>query len=112
MVVYSTELGRLCPCCEKAIDSCQCNAANRSSGVQGPIYVRRESRGRGGKPVTLINGLVLETAALSTLAKKLRKQIGVGGSMVAGEILLQGDHRTAVRAYLSSAGFEVKISGG
>ena len=112
MAVYSTELGRLCPRCEKAIDSCQCNDADRSSDVQGPIYIRRESKGRGGKPVTLINGLALETSALSTLAKKLRKRIGVGGSMVDGEILLQGAHRTAVQAYLSSAGFEVKVSGG
>ena len=112
MAVYSTEFGRLCPRCEKAIDFCQCNDGNRSSGVQGPVYIRRESKGRGGKPVTLINGLMLETAALSTLAKKLRKRIGVGGSVVDGEILLQGDHRTAVQAYLSSAGFEVKISGG
>lgn len=112
MAVYSTDLGRLCPRCEKAIDSCQCNDANRSFGVQGPVYIRRESKGRGGKPVTLVSGLVLETAALSTLAKKLRKRIGVGGSVVDGEILLQGDHRTAAQAYLSSAGFEVKISGG
>ena len=59
---------------------------NRSSGVQGPVYIRRESKGRGGKPVTLVSGLALETAALSTLAKKLRKRIGVGGSVVDGEI--------------------------
>ena len=112
MAVYSTDLGRLCPRCEKAIDSCQCKHPDRSSEVQGPVYIRRESKGRGGKPVTLINGLALEPSVLSTLAKKLRKRIGVGGSLVGGEILLQGDHRTAVQAYLSSAGFEVKISGG
>ena len=76
--------------------------------VQGPVYIRRESKGRGGKPVTLVGGLALETSALSSLAKKLRKRIGVGGSVVNGEILLQGDHRAAVQTYLSSAGLRLK----
>ena len=105
MAVYSTELGRLCPRCEKAIDSCQCRDANRSSGAQGPVYIRRESKGRGGKPVTLVSGLVLETAALSTLAKKLRKRVGVGGSVVDGEILLQGDHRAGCPSVSFERGF-------
>ena len=50
----------------------------------------------------------LKRQRYQALPKNSRKRIGVGGSVVNGEILLQGDHRTAVQTYLSSAGFEVR----
>ncbi|MGH8798440.1 MAG: stress response translation initiation inhibitor YciH, partial [Caldimonas sp.] len=56
-LVYSTEAGRMCPGCRRPVAACVCAAA--SHGVRAPaggVRVSRESKGRGGKVVTLIRG--------------------------------------------------------
>lgn len=112
MAVYSTDLGRLCPVCNTSISACTCSQSPKKAIPSGPIRIRRESKGRGGKPVTLISGLPLAPDAKASLAKSLRKQLGVGGSIDGEDILLQGDHRPSVLKLLQKAGYEAKISGG
>lgn len=68
-----------------------------------------ESKGRGGKPATIITGLdALGDDALQALASELKKALATGGSCRGGEILLQGDRRPQVRKLLADRGFRVK----
>ena len=46
---------------------------------QQTVYLHRESKGRSGKGVTLVKGLVLSEADMSALAKKLKQACGSGG---------------------------------
>jgi len=78
----------------------------------GRVKVRRETAGRRGKAVTTISGVPLDDAGLRTLAGRLKKRCGVGGSAKDGVIELQGDHRDAVVEVLRADGYEVVLAGG
>ncbi|GAB2766846.1 translation initiation factor [Rhabdobacter roseus] len=66
----------------------------------------------GGKVVTLVKGFVGTTADLDALTKKLKGVCGSGGAAKDGEILLQGDHRDKVLAWLQAKGYRTKKAGG
>jgi len=55
--------------------------APRGDGV---VRVGRETKGRGGKVVTVIRGLELDAAALAALGKRLRTACGAGGTVKDG----------------------------
>lgn len=110
-LVYSTEYGRMCPDCSAPIDQCSCNQDNAPSG-DGIVRISRETKGRKGKGVTLINGLLLDTNALKALAKELKKKCGVGGAVKNNTIEIQGDYREIIRDLLQEKGYRVKLSGG
>lgn len=78
----------------------------------GPVKVRRETAGRRGREATTISGVPLDDAGLKTLAGRLKKRCGVGGSVKDGVIELQGDHREVVADVLRAEGFEVLFAGG
>ena len=110
--VYSTELGRLCPQCQRSVAACVCgNNRPRSSG-DGVIRIRRETKGRGGKTVTVVDGVPLAGAALKELARALKKRCGVGGSTRDEIIEIQGDFRELIKQELEQRGYTVKLSGG
>ena len=117
-LVYSTETGRICPDCSQPVAQCQC-AVNRkalaaASGAapDGVLRVLRETKGRGGKSVTLVRGLALDAAALAALGKQLKAACGSGGTAKDGVIEVQGDHVVTVMAALAKLGYAVKRSGG
>jgi translation initiation factor 1 len=91
-LVYSTETGRICP--------------------DGVLRVQRETKGRGGKSVTLVRGLALDATALAALGKQLKAACGSGGTAKDGVIEVQGDHVATVMAALVKLGYTVKRSGG
>ena len=116
--VYSTETGRICPDCSQPVAQCQC-AANKkalaaagSASPDGVVRVQRETKGRGGKSVTLVRGLGLELDALSALAKQLKAACGSGGTVKDGVIEVQGDHVATLLAALEKRGHKVKRVGG
>jgi translation initiation factor 1 len=74
--------------------------------------VRRETKGRNGKAVTVIAGLPLGSAELAELARQLKKKCGSGGTVQDGAIEIQGDHCDALVAELKKQGWAVKRSGG
>ena len=85
-LVYSTETGRMCPDCGQALAQCACHANSRAAVVgDGAVRVLRQSKGRGGKTVTLVKGLALDAAALAALAKQLRSACGAGASARASD---------------------------
>ena len=110
-LVYSTEGGRMCPQCRRPLQACACGQAAPSAG-DGVVRVSRESKGRGGKTVTLVRGLALAPDALAALGKRLRSACGSGGTLKDGVLEVQGDHAERVVNLLQQDGFVVKRAGG
>jgi len=79
---------------------------------QQTAYLHRESKGRGGKTVTLVKNLVLSEGDMKKLAKKLKGACGSGGTIKEGVIEIQGEHRKKIADLLEKLGFNAKISGG
>lgn len=79
---------------------------------QQKIYLHRETKGRGGKTVTLVKNLVLSENDLKTLAKKLKKACGSGGTIKDNIIIIQGDHRETIQRTLQKMGYPSIIAGG
>jgi len=109
--VYSTELGRTCPACGKAKEQCACSTESMPEG-DGIVRIQRETKGRKGKGVTLISGVLLAPAELKKLAKELKQKCGVGGAVKDGVIEIQGDVRDQLFDEMKQRGFKVKKAGG
>lgn len=75
-------------------------------------YLHRESKGRGGKGVSLVKNLVLSEKDMKDLAKKLKQACGTGGTVKNGVIEIQGEHREKMAEVLNSLGYKTKIAGG
>jgi translation initiation factor 1 len=110
-LVYSTDGGRMCPECRQPVSSCTCKARPAAIG-NGAVRVSRETKGRGGKGVTLVKGLALDAVALALLGKQLRAACGAGGTTKDGVIEIQGDHCELVMATLRKHGHDPKRAGG
>ena len=110
-LVYSTDGGRMCPGCRRPLDQCTCKAAPAATG-DGVVRVSRQTKGRGGKSVTLVKGLLLDAAGLAQLGKQLRTACGSGGTVKDGVIEVQGDHCELVMETLKKHGHDPKRSGG
>lgn len=103
-LVYSTATGRVKPAAEAAKP-----AAAAGDGI---VRLKKETKGRGGKGVTLVTGLALNESALKALAKELKQLCGTGGTIKEGVIEIQGEQRDKLKAHLETRGFTVKIAGG
>jgi translation initiation factor 1 len=112
-LVYSTDVGRVCPGCGQPVAQCVCKAKVRPVG-DGIVRVSRETAGRKGKGVTVIKGLPLDDAALVALAKQLKATCGSGGTVKDGVVEIQGDHLDKVLAWLKARpeGWTIKRAGG
>ena len=110
-LVYSTEAGRMCPDCRQPVASCICKQAAIPKG-DGVVRVSRETKGRGGKSVTLVKGLALDAVALALVGKQLKAACGSGGTVKDGVIEVQGDHCELVVETLKKQGHNVKRVGG
>jgi translation initiation factor 1 len=75
-------------------------------------YLHRDSKGRGGKTVTLVRKLMLSENDMKELATKLKQVCGSGGTVKDGVIEVQGEHREKIADALKKLGFKVKIAGG
>lgn len=107
-LVYSTDGGRTCPACRQPLAACACASRSVAPAASGPVRVSRESKGRGGKVVTLVRGLPLEAVALAAWGKRLRTACGSGGTVKEGTIEIQGDHCDRVLALLQADGVAAK----
>jgi translation initiation factor 1 len=113
-LVYSTEAGRMCPACRQPVVACVCKANARLAAPvgDGVVRVSRDTKGRGGKAVTLVKGVSLPEAGLIALGKSLKAACGSGGTVKEGVIEIQGDHVERVMAALLAQGHRVKRAGG
>ena len=108
-IVYSTGIGRVCPGCGWPADNCQCSKAGEQAVPSRVVAkLRMEKKGRGGKTVTVVDGLPHNTPFLKELSQELKRACGTGGAVVDGGVELQGDVRDRVRPLLAGKGFVVK----
>ena len=68
------------------------------------IRVRCEPR-RYNKPATVISGFPTGVD-LPEITRSLKNRLATGGSVVEGEVYLQGDHRARIREELGRLGFD------
>jgi translation initiation factor 1 len=83
-----------------------------NANTQSAARVYLDSKGRGGKKVSVVSGLVMDESALSDLTTKLKKVCGAGGTLKDGCIEIQGDHRDQIMSELQRLGYKPKRSGG
>jgi translation initiation factor 1 len=106
--VYSTETGRICPTCGRPVSACTCKKKSTLPKGDGIVRVQIESKGRGGKSVSLIAGLALNEEDLKKLASDLKRICGSGGAVKDGVIEIQGDHRDTLVDALKKNGYKAK----
>lgn len=111
-LVYSTGKGRICPRCGWPAADCHCSESLKSPEEPLPARItarlRLETHGRGGKSVTVIEGLPKKESFLKELAWELKKACATGGRIEEGTIELQGDQRERLKELLARKGFLVK----
>jgi len=76
---------------------------------QGTVYLQRQSKGRGGKTVTVIKGLAGD---LKSWKKELQQLCGAGGTVKDDVVEIQGDHRQKIAEYLNTKNIKTRLSGG
>ena len=104
-MVYSTE---------RPVPRKETPAARKAPAVpsKSRTIVRLDRKGRGGKSVTVIEGLQLPVEESEKLLKLFKAKLGTGGTVKNGVLEIQGDHCDAVMAELSRIGRRPKQSGG
>ncbi len=106
-LVYSTE--RSVPRKMKAADAIVPTSAG---SARSRTIVRLDRKGRGGKAVTVVEGLRLPVSESEKLLKQLKGKLGAGGTVKNDALEIQGDHCDALMAELTSIGYRPKRSGG
>ena len=106
-LVYSTE--HAVPRKAKRADL---HVATAAGPAKSRTIVRLDRKGRGGKAVTVIEGLQMPAEDGETLLKQLKTKLGTGGTVKNGSLELQGDHCDAVTAELTRIGYRPRRSGG
>ncbi len=72
------------------------------------VTVTLETGGRRGKQVTIIKGITHNPQVIEKLEKKLKSQLGTGGTTKGKVIEIQGNHVPKIKLILQKDGYEVK----
>jgi len=83
----------------------------REQPKRGRVEIRRVKAGRGGKTVTELRGFAAGED-LDGVLKRLKTQLGTGGTRREGHLELQGDVRDAVEAVCRDMGYRPVRTGG
>lgn len=72
------------------------------------VTVTMETAGRRGKQVTVVKGITHNPQVIEKLEKKLKSQLGTGGTTKGKIIEIQGNHVEKVKEILVKEGYEMK----
>ena len=108
--VYSTGVGRICPKCGWPANDCKCSSNISEEAVPAKVVakLRIETKGRGGKTVTVVYDLPRNSEFLKGLSQELKRSCGVGGTVAEDSVELQGDVREKIRGLLQKKGWTVR----
>lgn len=81
------------------------------SPAQMKLTVRLDRKARGGKSVTLIEGLFMPQQEIETILKQLKTKLGSGGTAKDTSLEIQGDHCGILIQVLEKMGYRAKRSG-
>lgn len=95
----------ICPVCGLPQELCMCEEIARE---QQRIKIYSDRR-RYGKMVTIVEGIDAADIDIEDLAKRLKTKCAAGGTVKAGRIELQGEHKKKVKLALEDIGFTVEI---
>lgn len=116
-LVYSTDpsLNQKCAKCKELVSECTCVPELDPKQARASKFVailRIEKAHRGGKTVTVIDGLPKSELFLKDLTTRLKKKCGSGGTYLTegrdGVIEIQGDKRELIRAAFAKQGIQFK----
>ena len=111
-LVYASQKGRVCPQCGWPASDCRCSSQRPAENEPVPerivFKLRIEKTGRGGKTVTVIDGLPRNASFAAALAQELKRSCGTGGALRDGAVELQGDLRARAREFLTRKGYLVR----
>jgi len=89
------------------------NPVEKAQKKRGRVdVIRQRSAGGGGWMTVAKNFKGISESEKKSLKQSIQKRCGVGGSVKAGCIEIQGDKREEVKTVLESAGFQVVFAGG
>ncbi len=71
------------------------------------VKVALETGGRRGKQVSVIRGITHNPQVIEKLVKKLKSQLGTGGTVKGKLIEIQGNHVTKISKILEQEGYIV-----
>jgi translation initiation factor 1 len=77
-----------------------------------PVRVGIERKGRGGKTVSIITGVMSPPKGKEALLKLLKNKLGTGGALKEDALEIQGDHRDSIVTLLNGLGYKAKKAGG
>lgn len=101
----------VCGKCQKPVKECKCVSYDPSAPKleRYSVRIRRDSKNRRGKTVTLIEGLPNDDQFCKRLAKTLKSKSGSGGSYSLvdgmGVIEIQGENVDLIKSILMKEGF-------
>lgn len=112
-LVYSTDpKDQVCPKCKEYLSECACVKQELVQGRNFVAIFRLEKAARGGKTVTVIDGLPKIEIFLKDLSKELKAKCGVGGTYLMsgkeGLIEIQGDKRDQIKKIFETKGIKFK----
>lgn len=111
-LVYSTDPkdNQKCEKCKELLSECECTP-EEAVGKYTPIF-SIEKNGRGGKIVTVIQGLPKNESFLKDLCTQLKKKCGSGGTSFIGDksgiVEIQGEKREAIKEFFTKQGIKFK----
>ena len=102
-LVFSTETG-----------SHRKNDGQNDSWIKtnGPLKMRLETAGRGGKAVTVLFQLPWDEDEAKSILKAMQASFGCGGAIKDSTLELRGDVRTKVEAFLAKKNIKIIRAGG
>ncbi len=90
-------------------DNSEMQDADEKAPKQPRLDIVLEKKGRAGKTATIVTGFVLSDDEVAAIASRMKSRLGTGGSSRGGEILIQGDRRKDVLAFLTGEGYKARI---